>query len=102
MIYDKPRFLPGGDRYMLVEFGNEMNLELNFMAQGLASIIEKSQTKAVIETAPCFASLLVHYDPDALGFKNLAKEITSLIGSPCPSYQLQTDSRPVFLPTPYL
>ena len=36
MIYEKPRYLPGGDRYMLIEFGNEMNLELNFMAQGLA------------------------------------------------------------------
>ena len=41
MIYEKPRFLPGGDRYMLIEFGNEMNLELNFMAQGLAGAIEK-------------------------------------------------------------
>ena len=52
MIYDEPRFSPGGDRYVLIEFGNEMNLELNFMAQGLASAIEKSRTKGVIETAP--------------------------------------------------
>jgi len=72
MIYENPRFLTGGDRYMLIEFGNEMNLELNFMAQGLASAIEKSQTKAVIEAAPCFASMLIHYDPDTIGFKDLA------------------------------
>ena len=44
MIYDEPRFLPGGDRYVLIEFGNEMNLELNFMAQGLADAIEQSKT----------------------------------------------------------
>ena len=36
---------------MLIEFGNEMNLELNFMAQGLASAIEQNKTKGVIETA---------------------------------------------------
>ena len=36
MIYDEPRFLPGGDRFLLIEFGNEMNLELNFMAQKFA------------------------------------------------------------------
>jgi urea carboxylase len=48
---------------MLIEFGNEMNLELNFMAQGLASAIEQSKAKGVIETAPCFASMLIHYDP---------------------------------------
>ena len=69
MIYEEPRFLPGGDRYMLIEFGNEMNLELNFMAQGLAGAIEKSRTKGVIETAPCFASMLVHYDPDSDQFR---------------------------------
>ena len=44
MIYDEPKFLAGGDRYMLIEFGNEMNLELNFMAQGLASAIEQNIT----------------------------------------------------------
>ena len=70
MIYEKPRFLPGGDRYMLIEFGNEMNLELNFMAQGLAGAIEKSQTKAVIETrqfavrAPWRSGGLVRLDLD--------------------------------------
>ena len=38
MIYREPRFLPGGDRYVLIEFGDEMNLELNFTAQGLAGV----------------------------------------------------------------
>ena len=35
-IYDTPKFLPAGDKYMLIEFGNVMNLELNFTAQNLA------------------------------------------------------------------
>ena len=39
MIYAEPKFLPGGDRFLLIELGNEMNLELNFMAQGLADAI---------------------------------------------------------------
>ena len=34
-IYDAPKFLPAGDKYMLIEFGNVMNLELNFTAQNL-------------------------------------------------------------------
>ena len=52
MIYQQPRFLPGGDRYMLIEFGNEMNLELNFMAQGLAGAIASDLR---LETAPAGA-----------------------------------------------
>ena len=39
MIFDEANFSPGGDRYITVEFGNEMNLELNFMAQGLAGAL---------------------------------------------------------------
>ena len=102
MIYEQPKFLPGGDRYMLIEFGNEMNLELNFMAQGLASAIEKSRNSGVIETAPCFASMLVHYDPDAISFKDLAKEMTSLIGQLGPSDDIELDSRLFYFPTCYL
>src|SRR5947199_5308809 len=93
MIYDEPRFSPGGDRYVLIEFGNEMNLELNFMAQGLASAIEQNRTKGVIETAPCFASMLVHYDPDAIGYADLRKEMTALIAALGPSEDIELDSR---------
>lgn len=102
MIYKEPRFLPGGDRYMLIEFGNEMNLELNFMAQGLASAIEKSRNTGVIETAPCFASMLVHYDPDKISFKDLGKEMQTLIDGLGPSDDIELDSRLFYFPTCYL
>jgi len=102
MIYEEPRFLPGGDRYMLIEFGNEMNLELNFMGHGLASAITAAGTKGVIETAPCFASMLIHYDPDLIAFKDLTKEMKSLIGSLGPSDDIELDSRLFYFPTCYL
>lgn len=102
MIYQEPRFLPGGDRYVLIEFGNEMNLELNFMGHGLASAITAAGTKGVIETAPCFASMLIHYDPDLIGFKDLTKEMKSLIGSLGPSDDIELDSRLFYFPTCYL
>ena len=60
-IYDTPKFLPAGDKYMLIEFGNVMNLELNFTAQNLAKAIKDLNVKGVYETSPCFASMLVHY-----------------------------------------
>lgn len=102
MIYDEPRFLPGGDRFVTIEFGNEMNLELNFMAQGLADAIVQDSTKGVIETAPCFASLLVHYDPDGISFADLKKEMTRLIASLGPSDDIELDSRLFYFPTMYL
>ena len=95
MIYTEPRFLPGGDRYILVEFGNEMNLELNFLAQGLAAAIVTDRTRGVIETAPCFASMLVHYEPDLVSFDDLVLELRRLIQGLGPSDALELESRAV-------
>jgi KipI family sensor histidine kinase inhibitor len=101
MIYPEPKFLPGGDRFVLIEFGNEMNLELNFMAQGLATAIAEQKTKGIVETAPCFASLLVHYDPDQIPYKDLQKEMIALIRALGPSDDIVLDSRLFYLPTMY-
>jgi urea carboxylase len=60
VIYERPVFKAGGDRYLLIELGDELNLALNFTANGLADAIAQSGMKAIAETAPCFASLLVH------------------------------------------
>ena len=48
--YEEPKYL-GGDKYLLVEFGNVMNLELNFKAQGLAKAVEESKIKGVRNTS---------------------------------------------------
>lgn len=102
MIYDEPKFLPGGDRYMLIEFGDEMNLELNFLGQGLGRAIAEQGTRGVVETAPCFASTLVHYEPDDIGYEDLKTEMISLIGSLGPSEDIELDSRLFYFPTCYL
>ncbi len=102
MIYEQPSFRPGGDRYVLIEFGDEMNLELNFMAQGLATVIEEQQVKGIVETAPCFASMLVHYEPGDISYRDLQKELLSLIGALGSSAGIELDSRLFYFPTMYL
>jgi urea carboxylase len=102
MIYSEPRFLSGGDRYLLIEFGNEMNLELNFIAQGLATAIAAAETRGIVETAPCFASILIHYEPDELRYDDLVRELGRLIGSLGPSEAIELESRLFYIPTMYL
>ncbi|MFZ2060245.1 MAG: carboxyltransferase domain-containing protein [Candidatus Binatus sp.] len=102
MIYLEPKFLPGGDRFVLIEFGNEMNLELNFIAQGLAAMIASQKIAGVVETAPSFASLLIRYDPDKVSFEDLRREMTALIRSLGPSGDIVLNSRLIYLPTTYL
>jgi len=101
-IYDTPKFLPAGDKYMLIEFGNVMNLELNFTAQNLAKAINDHKVKGVYETSPCFASMLVHYEPDEIKFNDLKKELKSLVDSLGPSDDIEINSRIFSFPTVYL
>ena len=100
--YDDPKYLPGGDKYILVEFGNVMNLELNFKAQGLAKAIENSKIKGVYETLPCFASMLVHYNSDEIKYHDLIRELKSLVGDLKNSDDVVVQSRLFQFPTVYL
>jgi urea carboxylase len=102
VIYEKPVFKAGGDRYLLIELGDELNLALTFTANGLADAIAQSGTKAIVETAPCFASLLVHYNPDLIDFADLKREMVALIGALGPSDDIELPSRLFYLPTCYL
>lgn len=102
MIYDEPKILPAGDRNLLVEFGNETNLELNFKAQGLAAVLAEAKPKGVIETAPAFASLLVHYEPEEIGFETLVGALEELLTQVGSSDELVLSSRLFYMPTAYL
>jgi len=102
MLYEEPRFLPGGDRFMTIEFGDELNLELNFRAQGLAKLIADHKVKGIIETAPFFASILLHYDPDFLTFEELQCEMTQLIRNLTTLDDVELNSRLIYMPAMYL
>jgi len=101
-IYDTPKFLHGGDKYMLIEFGNVMDLELNFTAQNLAQAIRNNKIGGVHETAPCFASMLIHYEPDEIKFNDLKNEVKSLLDSLGPTDEIEINSRVFSFPSVYL
>ena len=76
MIYEEPRFLPGGDRYMLIEFGNEaeenyyicMSRAIGAFARGLAPIMAVELARRSLE-----AGLV----PNADDLENILKSATS-------------------------
>ena len=73
MIYDEPRFLPGGDTFVLVQFGDDARIDLNFMALGLTAALREDRTKGVIDTNPSYNSVVVEYDPDLIGADDLER-----------------------------
>lgn len=102
MIYEKPRFRPGGDRYILIEFGNEMDLSLNFKGQALAKLLKQNRQAGVVESAPCFASTLIHYEPEIIGYDDVIVYLNELINELGPTDDIELNSRLFYLPAMYL
>lgn len=78
MIYEEPRFYPGGDRAIEVELGDGMSFRLNFLVHALAAAIREGEIPGVVELIPELASLQVSYDPDRMSYASLVAEIASL------------------------
>jgi urea carboxylase len=56
------RFLNAGDRFVLLELCNSMQLEQNLQAIQFADRLLGTKISGIIETLPMFVSVLVHYD----------------------------------------
>lgn len=63
MTYNKPRFLPGGDKALFIEFGNAIAPELSNQVRHMLLAIQKARIPGIIEAVPTYRSLLIHYNP---------------------------------------
>ena len=59
----KPVFLPSGDRAFVVQFGSEIDPEVNALVHRATSAIERADLDGVVELVPTYRSLIVHYEP---------------------------------------
>lgn len=78
MLYDKPRFSPGGDCTIEVELGDEMDFTINFIVHKLVAAIREAKYPAVLDLIPELASLQISYDPDRISFYDLCQEVETL------------------------
>jgi KipI family sensor histidine kinase inhibitor len=101
MIYDRPKFYPGGDRYIEVELGDEMSFELNFSVHGLCAAIREARIRGVVELIPEMASLQLSYDPDKIAYDDVAKEVSHLHAAGTGDDSAQLASRLFYVPVLY-
>jgi urea carboxylase len=101
MIYEVPKFYPGGDRCIEVEFGDEMSFDLNFLVHSVTARIRESATAGIIEIIPEMASLQVSYDPDQISYQDACREVLALYRSIGSLEELELDSRMFYVPALY-
>jgi allophanate hydrolase subunit 1 len=102
MTFAEPVIRPGGDRFVLVQFGDDAALELNFLALGLKAALGEARVAGVIDTNPSYNSLIVEYDPDLIDPDDLDRELRALARALGPVDALELDSRLAYLPALYL
>jgi urea carboxylase len=101
MIFEEPRYLLAGDRYILIELGNELCLDINIKALSLAEKIKQNKTKGVIETVPSFATLLIHYEPEVIKSNVLIALCEELLGQLGSVEEMEIPSRLIEIPVNY-
>ena len=79
-----PRLLPSGDSAITVEFSRNIDDVANQRVLALDQRIAHDAIAGVTETVPTYRSLLVHYDPDQIGFDALSEKLAALGQLPVP------------------
>jgi len=73
------RFLLTGDTSLTAEFGNEISKEINAQIRAYNIALESSGIPGIVETVPTYRSLMIHYDPGVILYKELVKRLKGLL-----------------------
>jgi inhibitor of KinA len=68
-----PRYLPAGDAALVVEFGDRIDEAINHQVHLLAHVLAQEPIPGLGEAVPTYRSLLVHYDPLQLGYRDVTR-----------------------------
>ena len=69
------RIMPAGDRRLVVEFGNVIDIQTNDRVQQLKKCLREAQIPGVLELQPTFRSLMIYYDPRKISYGDLEKRV---------------------------
>lgn len=78
---NKPVILRSGDSALVVEFGREIDEEINALVHALDREVRQRHIIGITETVPTFRSLTVFFDPSVLSGERLEKKLYKLCRS---------------------
>ncbi len=75
-----PAISPAGDRALVLDFGNVIDVAVNDRVMAYRTAAEKAGIPGVAEIVPTYRSLLILYDPSVITYASLTKKLLSLSG----------------------
>ena len=99
---DPPRLLPAGDQAITVEFGDEIDLDVNRQVYAFADAVQAAGLAGVVEIVPSYRSLLVQYDLRSTGFAAISEALRQILDALPPAVDDEEAAVDVFeLPVVY-
>lgn len=98
-MYNEIKYIPAGDRSLVMEFGNSISPEINSRIRNMVMIIEDVKLKGILEIIPTYRSILIIYDPLLIEYNSLIDYLKEAVNSLGDSSE--GEARIVELPTVY-
>lgn len=73
------RILTAGDSSLLVEFGKEINPDINRKITAVVQLMKQQCIEGVVDIIPAFCSLLINYDPRVLSFEEIKERLERML-----------------------
>jgi inhibitor of KinA len=74
-LYPETIFRLMGDRGLLLEFGDEISLEINEKVRRMTLATQAGEIEGIVEIVPTYRSLLIIYDPLITNTEDLKKRL---------------------------
>jgi KipI family sensor histidine kinase inhibitor len=74
-VYPRSIFRLMGDRGLLLEFGDEISLEINEKVRRMTLAVQAGAIEGIVEKVPTYRSLLIIYNPLIINIEDLKKRL---------------------------
>lgn len=75
------KFLFSGDSALVLEFGNEISVDINKKIRKTMDNIKKENMSEIIELVPTYCSLLINYDTLKIDYKSLVEKLKIILNN---------------------
>ena len=75
------RFLFSGDSALVIEFGNEISVDINKKIRKMMDDIKKENIAGIVELVPTYCSLLINYDVLKIDYNTLVEKLKTFLNN---------------------
>ena len=75
------RFLFSGDSALVIEFGNEISVDINKKIRNMMDDIKKENIEGIVELVPTYCSLLINYDVLKIDYNTLVEKLKTFLNN---------------------